>query len=144
LRKRYNYKVHVDCFRSLNPLSVTASQNLRKIYTQLQLCSKEEKKIPVKSITKLFAASNKEDRRFVERALDQSGLPCGKADEISRTSFSFDQFRAFYLNLLGGRGEVRGLFETFCKAEPVKKLMNVKEFLDFINNHQRDPRQEEI
>ena len=41
-----------------------------------------------------------------------------------------------------GRGEVRARFETFCKAEPVKKLMTVKEFLDFINNHQRDPREE--
>jgi hypothetical protein len=71
---------------------VTASQNLRKIYTQIQLCSKEDKKIPVKSITKLFAQS-KDDRKLVERALDQSGLPCGKTDEISRHSFSFDQFK---------------------------------------------------
>ncbi len=71
------------CFRSLNPLSVTASQNLRKLYTQIQLCSKEDKKIPVKAVTKLLAGS-KEDRRLVERALDQSGLPCGKTDEISR------------------------------------------------------------
>jgi hypothetical protein len=78
--------------RSLNPLSVTASQNLRKIYTQLQLSSKEDKKIPVKAITKLFAQS-KDDRKLVERALDQSGLPCGKGDEIGRSSFTFDQFK---------------------------------------------------
>jgi len=85
-------------FRSLNPLSVTASQNLRKIYTQLQLSSKEDKKIPVKAITKLFAQS-KDDRKLVERALDQSGLPCGKGDEISRSSFTFDQFKVLAKNL---------------------------------------------
>jgi hypothetical protein len=84
-------------FRSLNPLSVTASQNLRKIYTQLQLSSKEDKKIPVKAITKLFAQS-KDDRKLVERALDQSGLPCGKGDEISRSSFTFDQFKVLAKN----------------------------------------------
>jgi hypothetical protein len=49
--------------------------------------------------------------------------------------------QVFYLNLVV-RGEVRTLFETFCKAEPGKKLLTVREFLHFINNHQRDPRQE--
>jgi hypothetical protein len=47
----------------------------------------------------------------------------------------------FYLNLVV-RSEVRTLFETFCKAEPGKKLFTVREFLHFINNHQRDPRQD--
>ncbi len=76
---------------------MTASQNLRKIYTQLQLSSKEDKKIPVKAITKLFAQS-KDDRKLVERALDQSGLPCGKGDEIGRSSFTFDQFKVLTKN----------------------------------------------
>jgi hypothetical protein len=50
-------------------------------------------------------------------------------------------FQVFYLNLVS-RGEVRTLFETFCKTELGKKLLTVKEFLDFINNHQRDPRKD--
>jgi hypothetical protein len=52
-----------------------------------------------------------------------------------------DCLQVFYLNLVV-RGEVRTLFETFCKAEPGKKLLTVREFLHFINNHQRDPRQD--
>ena len=80
--------------RSLNPLNVSSMHNLRKIHTQLTLFSNGDKPIPVRSMVKFFA-QNRDDRKVIERALDQSGLPSGKTDEISKTKFGFEEFQNF-------------------------------------------------
>jgi hypothetical protein len=60
------------------------------------------------SILKLFAA-HKDDRRLVEKALDRSGLPSQKNDEISTDKLVFQDFFNFYQHLVQRR-EVESIF----------------------------------
>lgn len=62
------------------------------------------------SIIKLFA-SNKDDRRRVEKALDVSGLPSGKLDVLPVDKFQFEDFFNLYKNLTQ-RTELEHIFET--------------------------------
>jgi phosphatidylinositol phospholipase C beta len=78
--------------------------------------------------------------------LDQAGLPSGKTDEINRNTFQFLNFKEFYLKLVQRR-EVKTIFDGIAnpdKSEPNKNVIRVKEFLDFLNNEQRDPRLNEV
>lgn len=61
------------------------------------------------SIIKTFA-SNKEDRRRVEKALDVSGLPSGKSETLSLSKFQFEDFFNLYKNLTQ-RSEVEKIFD---------------------------------
>lgn len=61
------------------------------------------------SIIKQFA-SNKDDRRRVEKALDVSGLPSGKVDVLPVCKFQFEDFFNLYKNLTQ-RVEVEKIFE---------------------------------
>lgn len=61
------------------------------------------------SIIKLFA-SNKDDKRRVEKALDISGLPSGKNDSILQNKFQFEDFYELYRKLTE-RSEVKKIFE---------------------------------
>lgn len=54
-------------------------------------------------------ASNKDDRKRVERALDASGLPSGKGDTLPLTKFQFEDFFELYKNLTH-RAEVEKIF----------------------------------
>jgi phosphatidylinositol phospholipase C beta len=58
---------------------------------------------------KLFA-SHKDDRRRIEKALEVSGLPIGKADAIAQQKFQFEDFFNLYKNLTA-RSEVEKLFD---------------------------------
>lgn len=61
------------------------------------------------SIIKQFA-SNKEDRRRVEKALDVSGLPSGKGDSLPLSKFQYEDFFNLYKNLTQ-RIEVERIFD---------------------------------
>lgn len=61
------------------------------------------------SIIKQFA-SNKDDKRRVEKALDVSGLPSGKGDTLLHNKFQFEDFYNLYKNLTQ-RSEVEKIFE---------------------------------
>lgn len=61
------------------------------------------------SIIKQFA-SNKDDKRRVEKALDVSGLPSGKGDTLLHNKFHFEDFYNLYKNLTQ-RPEVEKIFE---------------------------------
>lgn len=50
------------------------------------------------SIVRIFAL-NKDDKKRVEKALSESGLPTGKTDTISLSKFQFEDFFAFYKSL---------------------------------------------
>ena len=106
------------------------------------LLTKAEKPIPVRAIVKFFA-QNREDRKVIERALDQSGFSSGRGDVIEKKYFGFEQFQVFYQKLLI-RNEITEVFSKFCHSEPKTKVMTSKEFLSFLNNYQRDPRLNEI
>lgn len=64
---------------------------------------------PLFSIIKHFA-SNKDDKRRVEKALDVSGLPSGKNDSLPQNKFQFEDFYNLYKNLTQ-RSEVEKIFE---------------------------------
>lgn len=55
-------------------------------------------------------ASNKDDRKRVEKALDVSGLPSGKGDSLPHNKFHFEDFFNLYKNLTQ-RSEVEKIFE---------------------------------
>lgn len=55
-------------------------------------------------------ASNKDDRRRVEKALDMSGLPSGKGDTLHLSKFQFEDFFNLYKNLIQ-RTEVEKIFD---------------------------------
>lgn len=61
------------------------------------------------SIIKQFA-SNKDDKRRVEKALDVSGFPSGKNDSLPLNKFQFEDFYNLYKNLTQ-RSEVEKIFE---------------------------------
>ena len=61
------------------------------------------------SIIKTFA-TNKDDRRRVEKALDVSGLPSGKGDTLALTKFQFEDFFNLYKNL-SQRTEVEKVYD---------------------------------
>lgn len=61
------------------------------------------------SIIKQFA-SNKDDKRRVEKALDVSGLPSGKGDTLAHNKFQFEDFYNLYKNITQ-RPEVEKIFE---------------------------------
>ena len=128
--------------RDINPLRFSKSDHLHKIYRQIILNANSNQNVPVKAISKIFA-QNKDGRRVVEKALDQSGLPSGKNDDIDVNKFTFQEFKTFYRNLTH-RTEVDQVFRNQVKADPDKKVMSAQEFLSFLNNHQRDPRLNEI
>lgn len=62
------------------------------------------------SIVRVFA-QNKEDKKKVEKALSESGLPTGKTDTISQSKFQFEDFFAFYKTLTQ-RSEVQKIFNN--------------------------------
>ena len=61
------------------------------------LLTKAEKPIPVRAIVKFFA-QNREDRKLIERALDQSGFSSGRADLIEKKYFGFGFQKGFVLS----------------------------------------------
>jgi len=129
--------------REHNPLLHVAGTSLTKIHRQILLSSSEEQKLPTKTILKTFAQS-KEARKTIEKALDLSGLPSAKADEIERSAFRLHNFQEFYLKLVQ-RKEITTIFQANCKStESKKNVMSVKEFQEFLNTAQRDPRLNEI
>lgn len=58
-----------------------------------------------------FFAQNKDDRRRVEKALENIGLPFIKTETIPSSAFSFDQFYKLYYNLTC-RNEVEKIFDA--------------------------------
>ena len=130
--------------RQINPLSISAMHNLRKIHTQLCLFSNEGKSIEAKKVVKFFA-QNRDDRKEIIKALEASGLPSEKNEKISMANFDFEEFQVFYKTLLKRQDtDVASVFEKFCTGWPARTWMDKKEFLTFLNNSQRDPRLNEI
>ncbi|XP_077286123.1 phospholipase C at 21C isoform X2 [Arctopsyche grandis] len=113
---------------------------LQKVHTKLSLDVDKAGKIPIKNIVRLFA-QNKEDRKKVEKALDASGLPSGKNDNISPSKFQFEDFFTFYKNLTQ-RTEVEKVFEDLVGIK--RRLMSISQLVEFLNRTQRDPRLNEI
>ena len=85
---------------------------------------------------------NKDDRKRVEKALDISGYASGKNDSIPLNKYEFEEFFNFYKSLTQ-RTDVEKVFEEIV-GNPKRKLMSVPQFVEFLNQTQRDPRLNEI
>uniref|UniRef100_A0A6E8VYQ8 1-phosphatidylinositol 4,5-bisphosphate phosphodiesterase n=1 Tax=Anopheles coluzzii TaxID=1518534 RepID=A0A6E8VYQ8_ANOCL len=126
---------------NLTQLNGPAIMFLQKAYTKLCLQVDKSGKIPVKNIIKTFA-TNKDDRRRVEKALDVSGLPSGKGDTLALTKFQFEDFFNLYKNL-SQRTEVEKVYDELVGTSK-RRLMSTSQLVDFLNKTQRDPRLNEI
>ncbi|XP_011165948.1 1-phosphatidylinositol 4,5-bisphosphate phosphodiesterase classes I and II isoform X1 [Solenopsis invicta] len=126
---------------NLIQLNTSTTMFLLKAHTKLALTADKNEKVPVKNIIKMFT-QNKDDRKRVEKALDISGFPTGKNDAVPLTKFQFEDFFNFYKSLTQ-RSDVEKVFEGVI-GNSKRKLMSVSQFVDFLNQSQRDPRLNEI
>ncbi|XP_052868298.1 1-phosphatidylinositol 4,5-bisphosphate phosphodiesterase classes I and II isoform X2 [Anopheles cruzii] len=126
---------------NLTQLNGPAIMFLQKAYTKLCLQVDKTGKIPVKNIIKTFA-TNKDDRRRVEKALDVSGLPSGKGDTLALAKFQFEDFFNLYKNL-SQRTDVEKVYDELVGTSK-RRLMSTSQLVDFLNKTQRDPRLNEI
>ncbi|XP_070577885.1 1-phosphatidylinositol 4,5-bisphosphate phosphodiesterase beta-1-like isoform X2 [Ptychodera flava] len=125
-----------------NMLALNASplQYWEKMHSKLIITSPIEGKVPVKHILKMFA-SNKEDRKKVDHALQAAGLPAGKNDVIPVSRLTFDDFFIFYSRLTH-RAEIDKIFQELGAKN--KPYLTVEQFTKFQNTEQRDPRLNEV
>lgn len=56
-------------------------------------------------------AQNKDDRKRVEKALENTGFPSGKLETVSVSKFTFEEFYNLYKNLTQ-RSEVEKVFDN--------------------------------
>ncbi|XP_012521897.1 1-phosphatidylinositol 4,5-bisphosphate phosphodiesterase classes I and II isoform X2 [Monomorium pharaonis] len=126
---------------NLIQLNTSTTMFLLKAHTKLALTADKNEKVPVKNIIKMFT-QNKEDRKRVEKALDISGFPSGKNDAVPLTKFQFEDFFNFYKSLTQ-RTDVEKVFEGII-GNTKRKLMSASQFVEFLNQSQRDPRLNEI
>lgn len=125
---------------NLNQINGTANIYLQKAYTKLTLITDKSGKIPIKNIIRLFA-QHKDDRKRVEQCLTSLGLPSSKNEVVDPGKFSFKVFHKFYEKLTTRNVDVGKVFEQFADS---KNEMTAANFVDFLNNTQRDPRLNEI
>ncbi|XP_026315816.1 1-phosphatidylinositol 4,5-bisphosphate phosphodiesterase classes I and II-like [Hyposmocoma kahamanoa] len=124
---------------NLNQLNNPTIKFLEKLHTKITLKADKSGKILVKNIVRTFA-QNKEDKKRVEKALSESGLPTSKNDTISQSKFQFEDFFAFYKNLTQ-RNEAQKIFNTLTDGKP---HLAATQLVEFLNEVQRDPRLNEI
>lgn len=129
---------------NLIQLNTSTTMFLLKAHTKLLLTADKSEKVPVKNIIRMFT-QNKEDRKRVEKALDISGFPSGKSDVVPMSKFQFEDFFNFYKSLTQ-RSDVEKVFEGIVRGDgnSKRRLMSISQFVDFLNNTQRDPRLNEI
>ncbi|XP_055878917.1 1-phosphatidylinositol 4,5-bisphosphate phosphodiesterase beta-1-like isoform X4 [Biomphalaria glabrata] len=127
---------------SINLLALNSSAltYLDKLFTRFSLVLNNEGKVSMKNIVKTIA-SNREDRKKVEKALESVGFHAGKGDALNPQKFTFEGFFNFYRHLCG-RTEVDKIFDELGAKK--KPYLTVEQFCDFLNKQQRDPRLNEI
>ncbi|CAG5128721.1 unnamed protein product, partial [Candidula unifasciata] len=113
---------------------------LDKLFTRFNLVLNNEGKVSMKNIVKNIA-SNRDDRKKVEKALEAVGFHAGKTDAINPQKFTFENFFNFYRHLLG-RTEVDKIFDELGAKK--KPYLTTQQFCDFLNKQQRDPRLNEV
>ncbi|KAF2362460.1 Phosphoinositide-specific phospholipase C EF-hand-like domain [Trinorchestia longiramus] len=129
---------------NLLALNSSPANNLRKAHTKLVISKDKHGMIPVKNIMRVFAR-HADDKKRVEQALEQTGLPTGKNKTMDVNQFTFDVFLEFYRKLTS-RVEVEKIFCQLTNQSHRKpsKAMSVEQLVTFLNDYQRDPRLNEI
>uniref|UniRef100_A0A8C5MSV2 1-phosphatidylinositol 4,5-bisphosphate phosphodiesterase n=1 Tax=Leptobrachium leishanense TaxID=445787 RepID=A0A8C5MSV2_9ANUR len=123
-------------FRANNVSPMTC---LKKHWMKLTFLTNVNGKIPVRSITRTFASGKTE--KVIFQALKELGLPSGKNDEIEASAFTFEKFYELTQKICP-RTDIEELYKRIIgeKAD----YLTVDQLVSFLNEHQRDPRLNEI
>ncbi|ESO08873.1 hypothetical protein HELRODRAFT_109918 [Helobdella robusta] len=113
---------------------------LKKHWMKLGFMVNTNGKIPVRSVSRTFASGRTE--RLIMQSLKDLGFPSGKNDEIEMDSFTFEKFYELYHKICP-RTDIEDLFKDMYVAGNSKTLAS-SQFIEFLNNKQRDPRLNEI
>lgn len=82
--------------------------SLTKHWMRIKLQLNNDKKIPVRSVTRTFASGKNE--KFIFQCLKDLGLPSGKNDEIDVEIFTFEKFIELYHKICP-RTDIEDLFK---------------------------------
>nr|XP_054397542.1 1-phosphatidylinositol 4,5-bisphosphate phosphodiesterase beta-4 isoform X1 [Pongo abelii]XP_054397543.1 1-phosphatidylinositol 4,5-bisphosphate phosphodiesterase beta-4 isoform X1 [Pongo abelii]XP_054397544.1 1-phosphatidylinositol 4,5-bisphosphate phosphodiesterase beta-4 isoform X1 [Pongo abelii] len=123
-------------FRANNVSPMTC---LKKHWMKLAFMTNTNGKIPVRSITRTFASGKTE--KVIFQALKELGLPSGKNDEIEPAAFSYEKFYELTQKICP-RTDIEDLFKKINGDKT--DYLTVDQLVSFLNEHQRDPRLNEI
>ncbi|XP_077782592.1 1-phosphatidylinositol 4,5-bisphosphate phosphodiesterase beta-4 isoform X2 [Podarcis muralis] len=123
-------------FRANNVCPMTC---LKKHWMKLAFLTNANGKIPVRSITRTFASGKTE--KVIFQALKELGLPSGKNDEIEPSAFTYEKFYELTQKICP-RTDIEDLFRKINGDKT--DYLTVDQLVSFLNEHQRDPRLNEI
>ncbi|KRG07134.1 1-phosphatidylinositol 4,5-bisphosphate phosphodiesterase isoform X2 [Drosophila mojavensis] len=112
---------------------------LRKHWMRLSYCVEKSGKIPVKTLAKTFASGKTE--KLVYTCIKDAGLPDDKNATMTKEQFTFDKFYALYHKVCP-RNDIEELFTSITKGK--QDFISLEQFIQFMNEKQRDPRMNEI
>ncbi|KPU77402.1 uncharacterized protein Dana_GF19456, isoform B [Drosophila ananassae] len=112
---------------------------LRKHWMRLSYCVEKSGKIPVKTLAKTFASGKTE--KLVYTCIKDAGLPDDKNATMTKEQFTFDKFYALYHKVCP-RNDIEELFTSITKGK--QDFISLEQFVQFMNDKQRDPRMNEI
>ncbi|ALC48869.1 norpA [Drosophila busckii] len=112
---------------------------LRKHWMRLSYCVEKSGKIPVKTLAKTFASGKTE--KLVYTCIKDAGLPDDKNGTMTKEQFTFDKFYALYHKVCP-RNDIEELFTSITKGK--QDYISLDQFVQFMNEKQRDPRMNEI
>ncbi|XP_070495948.1 1-phosphatidylinositol 4,5-bisphosphate phosphodiesterase isoform X3 [Chironomus tepperi] len=95
--------------------------------------------VPVKVIARTFASGKTE--KLVYQCLSDLELPCGKNESVPKADFTFDKFYELYHKICP-RNDIEELFRFITQGKANE--INIEQFVNFLNEKQRDPRLNEI
>lgn len=123
-------------FRANNVSPMTC---LKKHWMKLMFLTNINGKIPVRSITRTFASGRTE--KVIFQALKELGFPSGKNEDIEHSTFTFYKFYELTQKICP-RTDIEELFKTINGEK--SDCLTVDQLVSFLNQHQRDPRLNEI
>ncbi|XP_057636461.1 1-phosphatidylinositol 4,5-bisphosphate phosphodiesterase beta-4 isoform X2 [Chionomys nivalis] len=123
-------------FRANNVSPMTC---LKKHWMKLAFLTNTTGKIPVRSITRTFASGKTE--KVIFQALKELGLPSGKNDEIEPAAFTYEKFYELTQKICP-RTDIEDLYKKINGDKT--DYLTVDQLVSFLNEHQRDPRLNEI
>ncbi|XP_024084523.1 1-phosphatidylinositol 4,5-bisphosphate phosphodiesterase isoform X4 [Cimex lectularius] len=130
LRKiTHNNKMNNVCVRT----------NLMKHWMRLGMLVDPKGKVPVKVVARTFASGKTE--KLVYQCLQDLNLPSGKNDVIEPADFTFDKFYELYHKICP-RNDIEELFQSITQGKA--DSISIDQFINFLNEKQRDPRLNEI
>ncbi|XP_034238363.1 1-phosphatidylinositol 4,5-bisphosphate phosphodiesterase isoform X2 [Thrips palmi] len=119
--------------------NVCPMTNLKKHWMRLKMLTDAKGLVPVKVIARTFASGKTE--KLVYQCLADLELPSGKNDSIEPDAFTFDKFYTLYHKICP-RNDIEELFQSITQGK--SDTINITQFVDFMNEKQRDPRLNEI